>query len=208
MRLLTLAAAAAFLVGLAPAETIGSGMSDGTRWDGPAYSTIGVRAGDPAQCRDACRNDLKCYSWNYERAQGGASSSRCELLDNEPKLVWDDNYISGTITRSQPAPDPDEVVGGGGTPVPQPPASGEGDTFWNQFEVSDGMEASGAAYASSKGDGGLTRCAKACAGVAKCAAFVVRSDPEVAPAPNVICELKSAPGNLLRNPEATSGVKR
>lgn len=210
--ILRMAALAALISGPASAEPISSGMADGTRYDGPAYSTIGVRAGDPVECREACRGDLQCYAWNYQKQIGGEATSRCELLATVPTLVWDDTSISGEIGRSQPAPDPDEVIGGGGTPVHQPPATGEGPGFWDQFAMSEESEAAGAAYSSwtylGKGDGGLTRCAKACAGDRKCNGFVVRSDPETAPRPNVLCELKSAPGNLLRNPDATTGLKR
>ena len=53
--------------------------------------------------------------------------------------------------------------------------------------MEQGIEAAGDAYATwtyvAKGDGGLTRCATACAGDDKCRAFVVRSDAELAPAP-------------------------
>lgn len=212
LRILRLAAFAALLAAPAAAETIGSGMSDRTRYDGPAYKTIGVTAGDPVQCREACRGDLQCYAWNYQKQVDGEATSRCELLATVPTLVWDDGSISGEIARSQPAPDPDEVIGGGGTPVKDPAPPGEGAGFWDQFSMSEQSEASGAAYSSwtyqGKGDGGLTRCAKACAGDNKCRGFVVRSDADVAPKPMVLCELKASPGNLLRNPDATTGLKR
>jgi len=219
MRLLKLAFIAAALAAPAGAETIGSGMSDGTRYDGPPYSTVGVRAGDAAACREACRGDIRCYAWNYQRALPGETQSRCELLPNEPTLVWDAEFISGAIGRSSPAPDPDEQViprtpDTSGTPAPPPYQPGEpsADGFWGQFTITEGSEVAGAAYASwnyvAKGDGGITRCAKACDGDDKCLAFNVRSDAEIAPRPNVICELKSAPGSLLRNPDSTAATKR
>ena len=201
-------------------EQIGSGMSDGTRYDGPSYATIGVRAGDAAACREACRGDVRCYAWNYQRALPGDAQSRCELLPSEPTLVWDADFISGAISRSSPAPDPDEQViprtppASSGTPAAPPYQQGEpsADDFWNQFALNEGSEAAGEAYASwtyvAKGDGGLTRCAKACDGDARCRAFNVRSDATLAPRPNVICELKASPGALLRNPDSTAAVKR
>lgn len=201
------------------AEQIGSGMSDGTRFDGPPYSTVGVPAGDAAACREACRGDLRCYAWNYQRALPGESQSRCELLPNEPVLVWDADFISGAISRSSPAPDADEQViprtpDTSGTPAPPPYQPGEPSAaeFWAQFAMNEGSEATGEAYASwtylAKGDGGVTRCAKACAGDSKCRAFNVRSDATLAPRPNVMCELKAAPGSLLRNPDSLAGVKQ
>ncbi len=213
------ALAAATLISAAAAQTIGSGMSDRTRYDGPSYSTIGVRAGDAAACREACRGDLRCYAWNYRRALVSETTAQCELLSHVPTLIWDDEYISGEIGRSQPAPDPDEQVtprtpsgSSGATPLPPAGAAPAEPIVWDRFTMSEGSEASGTAYSSwtyiGKGDGGLTRCATACAGDSKCQAFVVRSDPELAPRPQVMCELKQAPGALLRNPAATSGVKR
>ena len=52
------ALAAAVLAGTALAayvgnETVGSGMSPGTRYDGAPYATVEVPAGDPAACRAA-----------------------------------------------------------------------------------------------------------------------------------------------------------
>ncbi len=219
MRFLKTILIAAALCSPAMAEQIGSGMSDGTRYDGPPYSTVGVAAGDAAACREACRGDLRCYAWNYQRAQSGERQSRCELLPNEPTLVWDAEFISGAIGRSSPAPDPDEQVvprtpNTSGTPAPPPYTPGEpsADAFWSQFTMNEGSEAAGEAYASwtylAKGDGGITRCAKACAGDAKCRAFNLRSDPELAPKPNVICELKANPGSLLRNPDSTAATRR
>ncbi len=219
MRLFKTLLVAVALATPAFAEQIGSGMSDGTRYDGPPYSTVGVRAGDVVACREACRGDLRCYAWNYQRALADESQSRCELLPNEPALVWDADFISGAIGRSSPAPDPDEQViprtpDTSGTPAPPPYAPGEpsAEAFWSQFTISQGSEANGEAYASwtyiAKGDGGVTRCAKACDGDDKCRAFNVRSDATLAPRPNVICELKAAPGRQLPNPESISGVKR
>lgn len=210
-----LAAAAALFTLSASAASPGdrSGMSPGTRYDGPYYSRIAVPADVPAACRDACRGDLRCYAWNYRQPAPGDTSSACELLGNVPELVWDDAHISGEVSRSQPAPDPDEVVVPR-TPDGAPPAGGDrsGEDFWAQYAMQDGSEASGSAYASwsyvAKGDGGLTRCATACAGDKSCRAFVVRSDAELAPKPNVMCELKSTPGSLLRNPDAVTGLKR
>ncbi len=219
MRLFKTFILAALLASPAAAQQIGSGMSDGTRYDGPSYSTIGVRAGDAAACREACRGDLRCYAWNYQRNLPGEAQARCELLPNEPTLVWDADFISGAIGRSSPAPDPDEQViprtpSGSSTPAPPPYQPGEPSAadFWGQFAMSEGSEAAGEAYASwtyiAKGDGGLTRCAKACDGDDRCRAFNVRSDATLAPRPNVICELKASPGNLLRNPDSVVGLKR
>lgn len=219
MRVLKTLLLAAVLATPALAEQIGSGMSDGTRYDGPPYSTVGVPAGDAAACREACRGDVRCYAWNYQRALPGESKSRCELLPNEPTLVWDAEFISGAIGRSSPAPDPDEQVvprtpDTSGTPAPPPYTPGEPSAadFWSQYALNEGSEAAGESYASwtylAKGDGGITRCAKACAGDDKCRAFNVRSDATLAPKPNVICELKSAPGTLLRNPDSVAGLKR
>lgn len=210
---------AAAFAGLAGAEEIGSGMADRTRYDGPSYSTVSVRAGDAAACREACRGDVRCYAWNYRRALISETASQCELLDVVPTLVWDDDYISGEISRSQPRPDVDETVvprtpDTSGTPAP-PPYQTDGqsaDDFWGQFAQQQGMEAAGAAYASwtylGKGDGGITRCATACANDDTCRAFVLRSDADLAPKPQVMCELKSSPGELLRNPDAITGLKR
>lgn len=210
--------AAALATGLAGAETIGSGMADRTRYDGPSYNQVWVKAGDAAACRETCRGDLRCYAWNYRRATPGESTSQCELLAQVPTLVWDDNYISGEISRAQPAPDPDEQVtprtpdGGGAPPPPYAPGDESAESFWSRFSITYGSEASGEAYASwtytGKGDGGITRCAKACVADTKCRSFVLRSDPEVAPKPQVMCELKATSGNLLRNPDAVSGLKR
>lgn len=210
--------AAGLLAGAAQAETIGSGMADRTRYDGPGYGQIGVPAGDAASCREACRGDLRCYAWNYRRALPGEATSQCDLLSQVPTLVWDDDYISGEISRAQPAPDPDEQViprtPGGGPPAPPPYAPGDesAEAFWGQYAMTYGSEASGPAYASwsyvGKGDGGITRCAKACAADDKCRVFVLRSDPEIAPKPEVLCELKTAAGSLLRNPDAATGAKR
>jgi len=218
MRLLKIAFFAAALASPALAEQIGSGMSDGTRYDGPSYATVGVPAGDAAKCRETCRGDLRCYAWNYQRALPSESISRCELLQNEPTLVWDAESISGAIGRSSPAPDPDEQViprtPTAGTPAPPPYAPGEpsAQDFWAQFAMNESSEVSGESYASwtylAKGDGGVTRCAKACDGDGKCRAFNVRSDATLAPRPNVMCELKSAPGAMLRNPDSLAGVKR
>jgi hypothetical protein len=219
MRLLKTFLIAAALAAPAMAEQISSGMSDGTRYDGPPYSTVGVRAGDVAACREACRGDVRCYAWNYQRAAAGETQSRCELLQSEPTLVWDADFISGAIGRSSPAPDPDEQViprtpDTSGTPAPPPYTPGEPSAadFWAQFAMSEGSEAAGEAYASwtylAKGDGGVTRCAKACDGDDKCRAFNVRSDATLAPKPNVICELKASPGSLLRNPDSLAGLKR
>lgn len=218
MRFLKTLLIAAALCGGAMAEQIGSGMSDGTRYDGPSYSTVGVRAGDAAACREACRGDLRCYAWNYQRALPGEAQSRCELLPNEPTLVWDAEYISGAIGRSSPAPDPDEQViprtpntAGPAAPPPYTPGEPSADAFWSQFTMREGSEIAGEAYASwtylAKGDGGVTRCAKACAGDERCRAFNLRSDAEIAPRPNVICELKAAPGSILRNPDSLAATK-
>lgn len=211
-----LAAAAALLTASAFAASPSdrSGMSPGTRYDGPYYSRLQVPQGVPAACRDTCRGDLRCYAWNYNER-----TSDCELLSSVPTLVWDDNHISGEVARSQPAPDPDEVVvprtpDGSGAPPPPPPSKpGEksASEFWGQYDMEIDTEVSGSAYATwnyvGKGDGGVTRCATACAGDDKCRAFVVRSDAELAPKPQVMCELKSSPGQLLRNPGAMSGLK-
>lgn len=212
------AAAAVLLVTASQAETIGSGMADRTRYDGPGYSTIQVPAGDAAACREACRGDLRCYAWNYRRALPSESSSMCELLAQVPTLVWDDDYISGEISRAQPAPDPDEQVTprtpdvGGSAPPPYAPGDESAEDFWSRFSVTYGSEASGEAYSSwtytGKGDGGITRCAKACVADTRCRTFVLRSDAEIAPKPQVMCELKASAGSLLRNPDAISGIKR
>jgi hypothetical protein len=215
-----LAAAALFALPASAADPNDrSGMSPGTRYDGPYYARVQVPAGNPAVCRDTCRGDLRCYAWNYAQPMGGATTSDCELLSNVPVLVWDDDYLSGEVSRSQPAPDPDETVvprtpDSSGTPPPPPYVPGEqsADEFWRQFGMELESEASGEAYASwnyiAKGDGGVTRCATACAGDDKCRAFVVRSDPELAPKPQVMCELKATPGRMLRNPDAISGLKQ
>ncbi|BCW88622.1 hypothetical protein sos41_17630 [Alphaproteobacteria bacterium SO-S41] len=212
--ILGLAAVAALLTApaLAANPNDRSGMSPGTRYDGPYYTLVQVPQGVPAACRDTCRGDLRCYAWNYKEATGD-----CELLSNVPTLVWDDTHISGEVARSQPAPDPDEVVTprtpDGSTPPPPPYKPGEksADEFWGQYDMQLDSEASGAAYATwnyvGKGDGGVTRCATACAGDDKCRAFVVRSDADLAPKPQVMCELKSSPGRLLRNPDAMTGLK-
>lgn len=200
-------------------EKITSGMAAGTRYDAPPYASLGVPAGRPDVCREACRGDLRCYAWDYRTARRGEASSQCELHASVPTLVWDDHFISGEIGRSQPAPDPDEQVAprtpdtsGHPQKGPQDPTEPSGDAFWSQYMMHEGSEVSGAAYASwtyiAKGDGGITRCAKACAGDNRCRAFVVRSDATVAPKPNVMCELKGIPGNLLRNADAVSGLKR
>lgn len=217
------ALAAAVLAGTALAgyvgnEVVGSGMSPGTRYDGAPYSSVQVPAGDPAACREACRGDLRCLAWNYRTPERGDRTSQCDLLDSVPTLVWDDYSISGEIGRSRPAPDPDETVvprtpdTSGNPPPPYDPAGQSADAFWGQYAMEQGAEAAGDAYATwtyvAKGDGGLTRCATACAGDDKCRAFVVRSDAELAPKPQVMCELKASPGKLLRNPDAVTGLKR
>lgn len=212
---LGLAAAAALFTLPAGAATAGdrSGMSPGTRYDGPYYSRVQVQAGVPAACRDTCRGDLRCYAWNYRQPGAGEAVADCELLETVPTLVWDDQYITGEVARAQPAPDDDEVV------IPRTPdgsGAGTGDTsgddFWAQYAIQNGAEASGSAYATwtylGKGDGGVTRCATACAGDKKCGGFVVRSDAELAPKPQVMCELKTSPGQILRNPDAVTGLKR
>lgn len=216
-RKMILTLAALILSTSAKGEVIGSGMSDRTRYDGAAYSVIGVAPGRPEQCREACRGDLRCVAWNYQRPDGGAS--RCELLSNVPKLVWDDAFISGEIGRSQPRPDADERVvprtpPAEGSPAPSPYAPGDSDgrAFWNQFDMQEGFELQGPAAWSSvyeaKGDAGLTRCATFCADSKECRGFVVRPDSVLAPPPLVLCEIKTAPGRLMRNPAAWSGVKR
>jgi hypothetical protein len=210
--------AAAMATGLAQAETIGSGMADRTRYDGPSYNQVWVRPGDAAACRETCRGDLRCYAWNYRRALPGDATAQCDLLAEIPTLVWDDEYISGEISRAQPVPDADERVtprtpdGAGAPPPPYAPGDESAQSFWSRFNVTYGSEAAGEAYASwtyaGKGDGGVTRCAKACVADSNCSAFVLRSDAELAPKPEVMCELKAGAGSLLRNPDALSGVKR
>ncbi len=204
------------LAGAASAQDIGPGMSDTSRWVVDSYSEILVPSMDPAACLKACRGDLRCYAWNFRRDPSSPRTT-CELKPRPGPLVYDPDYISGQVYRSQPAPDPDEDVVpqtppvGGAPPPYQPPADSDGD-LWSRFAMLEGTETSGAAYASwsykGKGDGGVTRCAKACAGDSKCAAFVVRSDRDVAPPPQVICELKRAAGTALPNPMSTSGIKR
>lgn len=213
MRLVFLSAALIF-AGAAAAAAPGSGMTDTALYEGTPYAQTGVPSGAPERCRETCRGDSRCAAWSFEKRSSGGTT-RCLLFDRPGALVYDPGFISGEVMRSAKGSDADPP-GAAPSAWPGKPGAAEdpaaGVDFWDRFAMQPGEEAAGAPYASwsyeAKGDGGLTRCAKACAASGACAAFVVRSDPSIAPPPVVICDLKERAGTLLRNPDATTGVKR